>query len=692
MKKRTLLFILSVLPLFLFSKTLTKNELKALGVRAFQQKAQYICPQATHYALKQCEFIEHGGVLEMAVLHFDAGFLIMSAEDAVMPILAYDFEHHIDLSNLAPGAEMFLSIYRQEIEAARRTQSAQSEKIKAEWEALRYPSLRGTRTETVVAPLIHSTWNQDKYYNQLCPLDENAPSGYDGHVPNGCVAVAMSQIMYYYRYPETGNGSHTNYTEYGSFHVNFSQQHYHYDAMCDKLNHFNNEVAKLIFHCGTAVDMMYGADGSGAYSGNVPGALNTFFKYSPDATYLHKHDYSYYTWHSMLMNNLDDSHPVFYSGYSEEGGHAFICDGYNSDEYFHFNFGWGGEDNGFYLTESNNPDDVIVGGYDYGQSAIFNIYPLENSYPSYCQSRTITAANGSLEDGSGIYPYQDNSSCTYIITYSDQYAAEIQLKDMDTQEGHDFLRFWNGHPSQDSLLMEVSGSTTGSFFFQTDSLYITFETDDSIAGQGWRLEYSSLRDGPGCSSHNYNTPTGEIYDGSGDGNYRDNASCAWNLRLNNYDHIIFTFEEMDLAPGDHIDFYSLTNFSDLLASYTGNTPPSPLVCNSNKIRVVFVSDNYLNASGFLIRWNASNTGIEDWDDQTILYPNPASDLIHLNLPDDFGSCNITIYDMVGKSVYSQRHIDSQTIDIPVHNFLNGVYTLRVEGNNRSIHKKIIVQH
>lgn len=692
MKNRTFLFILTFLPLFLFSKTLTKNELKTLGVRAFQQKAQYICPQATNYNLKQCEFIEQGGILDMAVLQFDVGFLIMSAEDAVMPVLAYDFEHNIDLSNLAPGVEMFLSIYQQEIAAARRAQSAQSEKIKAEWEALRHPSSRGTRTETVVAPLIHSLWNQDRYYNQLCPRDENAPYGNDGHVPNGCVSVAMSQIIYYYRYPETGLGSHTNHTDYGNFHVNFSQQHYNYDAMCDELSHYNNEVAKLIFHCGTAVDMMYGTTGSGAYSTDVPNALSSYFRYSTDSKYLKKDHYSNSEWHYMLMNDLNALHPVFYSGSSEEGGHAFICDGYNSDEYFHFNFGWGGSGNGFFLTESNNPDDEIVGGFSTGQAAIFNIYPLENSYPTYCQNRTITAANGSLEDGSGIYQYQDKSNCTYIITYSDQYAVDIQLKDMDTQEGHDFLRFWNGHPSQDSLLMEVSGSTTGSFSFQTDSLYITFETDDSITGQGWRLEFSSLRDGPGCSNHNYNTPTGEINDGSDNGHYRDNASCSWNIRINNYDLITFTFEELDLSPGDHIDFYSLTDMTDIIASYSGNSLPSPLICNTAKIRVVFYSDNYLNAGGFLIRWDAGHTGIEDWDDSTILYPNPASDLIHLKLPESFGSCRITIYDMVGKSVYSQSHFDSQTIDIPVHNFLNGVYTLRAEGNDRSIHKKIIVQH
>jgi len=691
MKRRNLLLVLALLPLFLFSKTLTKNELKTLGVRAFQQKAQYICPQAVNYTLKQCEFIEQNGILEIAILNFDAGFLIMSAEDAVMPILAYDFEHSLDLSNPAPGVKVFLSIYEQEIATARRLQLAPSEKIKTEWEALRHPSSRGVRSETVVAPLIHSSWNQNIFYNYLCPQDENAPSGYDGHVPNGCVAVAMAQIMYYYRYPSTGNGSHTNYTEYGDFHVNFSQQHYNYDAMCDELSYYNNEVAKLIFHCGTAVNMMYGADGSGSDSWIVPNAMNTYFNYSPDADINNKHHYSDSMWHVMLMEDLDALHPLYYSGYSSEGGHAFICDGYNSDEYFHFNFGWGGSGNGFFLTQSSD-ESSSVGGFSYGQTAIFNLYPLEYNYPTFCQDRTITALNGSLEDGSGIYPYQDNTYCTYIITHPEQHSVKITLHDFDTQEGHDYLRFWNGHPSRDSLLAEFSGSTTGSFLFETDSLYITFETDDSITGQGWRMSYMSYRDCSGCGTSTLSTPTGELTDNSGDNNYCDNSLCVWVLSINGCEQITFTFEEMDISPEDHLDFHDMKNHGELIASYSGNELHEPLVCNTNRVRIRFVSDNYLNGEGFLIRWTSTGTGLEEWDASANLYPNPASNLIHLNLPEDFEQSTITIYDMVGKVVFSQSHTGSQAVDIPVQGLPNGVYMLRAEDSNRSIHKKIIVRH
>ena len=256
MKNAKLITLLALFPILLSAKTLTKNELTTLGTRAFHQKAAQICPRAADYQLKECELLKNEGVVSLAVLHFEHGFLVMSAEDAVMPVLAYDFENSIDLSDPAPGVAFFLDFYQQLILEARQANLTPSEKVQTAWESLRHPSIRGIRAEVVVAPLIRSHWNQSKYYNYLCPKDQNAPSGYDGRVPNGCVAVAMSQIIFYYRYPESGYGSHTNYTEYGSFHVNFSQQHYCYEAMCNQLSYHNNEVAKLIFHCGTAVDMM----------------------------------------------------------------------------------------------------------------------------------------------------------------------------------------------------------------------------------------------------------------------------------------------------------------------------------------------------------------------------------------------------------------------------------------------------
>ena len=696
MKFRKILILLLVIPSLANAKTLTKDNITTLGIRAFHQKAQAVCPEACSYSLKNCQFLKTNGVVDIAVLHFDSGFLIFSAEDAVFPVLAYSFSNDIDLDNLAPGVSMFLSQYRQEIATARHKHTTPGERVRKAWEELLHPSKDAT-TETIVSPLLHSNWNQSKYYNDLCPQDENAPGGYDGKVPNGCVAVAMSQIMYYYRYPESGTGSHTNHTEYGNFYVNFAQQHYNYDAMSDKLNYYNNEVAKLTFHCGTAIDMMYGPNGSGAYSSDVPEAMSSYFRYNTDSHFASKHDYSNSTWCSMLKADLESRRPIYYSGYSESGGHAFICDGYNSDDYFHFNFGWGGSGNGYFITQSTEDDNNEVGGYGFGQSAIFNLHPLDNAYPNYCNDRILTASNGSLEDGSGHKNYQNNSYCTYIIADKQQYSVYITLKQLSTQEGHDYLRFWNGHPSKDSLLLELSGEINNEVTYtcNTDSLYITFETDDSVTAKGWHLTYESLREGIGCGTQIYHNETsGIISDRSDDdNNYRNNQNCSWLFRFSYNPTITFTFEQMDISPEDHLDFYDFSSIPQtLIASFSGNTLPEPLVFHNSKIKVKFVSDNYLNAGGFKINWAIDGVGMEDWHIPVALYPNPASESLHLMLSEPLEQCEIAILDLIGKTLYSQPYDHASDITIPVDKLPNGIYMISIHSQNKTAHKKFIVQH
>lgn len=697
MKYHKLLLLLALLPMFLSAKTLTKHEITTLGTRAFYQKATQLSPRAAAYELKDCEFLESDGEICLGVLHFEQGFLMLSAEDAVTPILAYDFENSIDLEDPAPGVSFFLEFYQQLILEARRAHVAPNEKVQAAWESLRHPSTRGIRAEVVVSPLIRSHWNQNKYYNYLCPQDNDAPSGYDGRVPNGCVAIAMSQIIFYYRYPESGTGSHTNYTEYGNFHVNFAQQHYHYEAMCNQLNYHNNEVAKLIFHCGTAVDMMYGADGSGAYSGDVPGAMSSYFRYSSDAMYAGRHYYSDSTWHSMLKGDLNVGHPIYYSGYSSSGGHAFLCDGYNSDEYFHFNFGWGGSGDGYYITEGNDPQLDVVHGYGFGQSAIFNLYPMATNYPTYCQDMVISAVDGTLSDGSGPQNYQDNTLCTYVITDPKQYSVGITFSDFATQQDHDYLRFWDGLPSDSNLLLELSGTipANSSYTLITDSLYITFETDDSLTDAGWNLSYNSNREGAGCGIHAYNNEySGVISDNSGeDYHYRDNSNCSWMIRFQDDAAITFTFEELDISPEDHLDFYDLSTYpTTLLVSYSGNSIPAPMTYYSNRMKVVFVSDNYLNGDGFKVLWNVSGTGVTEGPTGVNVYPNPADDAINVDFYENLDGCEVILYDMVGNVQYRQSSSMEKRMVIPVKQLANGLYILSLSDGQHTQYQKIVVKH
>ena len=693
MRYLKLIAILFVLPWSLSAKTLTQIELTTLGTRAFQQKAALVCPQAMFYSLKECEFIKEDGELCMAVLHFDQGFLIISAEDAVLPVLAYGFEQDINLDDLPPAVELFLNQYKQEISAVRRSHQTASARVTAAWEKLRHPSRDGETTQGV-APLLTSKWNQGKYYNYYSPVDEDSPGGYDNKTPSGCVAIAMAQIMNYYRFPQRGSGSHTNYSEYGAFHVDFSQQTYNYDVMFDQLNFYNNEVSKLIFHCATAVDMMYGSNGSGAYSPDVPDALSTYFYYSPNAHYTSKHHYSYEEWCTKLMDELDLRRPVYYSGYSEEGGHAFVCDGYDSDSLFHFNFGWGGSGDGFYLTDNSDND---VNGYSDWQSAIFYIYPNSNDYPAYCSDRIIDALNGTLEDGSGHLDYQNNAYCTYVITHPQQYSVRVNFRKFATEENHDYIRFWNGHPSQDSLLLELSGNQLVGTEYElySDSLYITFETDDSVTDQGWRFSFESMREGYGCGTHMLHDPSGTLTDNSEEGcKYRANSNCTWTIRITNASYIKFVFEELDISPEDHLDFYDISAYPHLLvASVSGNTIPEPKIFYSNRVRVNFVSDNYLEGEGFRVSWFSSEVGVEDFQSgQPTIYPNPVSDMLHIKFDEVVEQGTVAVYDMIGNLLFSQSVEYTQQMEIPVNQLTSGIYLLSFESQETSIRQKIVVKH
>lgn len=687
--------------LALQANPVSKAELIALGAKAFYQKALVIAPDALSSELKDYYFIEENESPVLAVLNFDNGFVVMSADDVASPVLAYGFDSQLSSLDMAPGARMWLSIYKEEILAMRRSGAAADDEVADEWSALRQNSPKAI-TEVVVPKLLRSKWNQTKYYNRYSPYDTAASSTYDDRTPNGCVAVAMAQIFYYYRYPSHGYGSHTNHTSYGSYFVDFANASYQYDMMQNELNWYNNEVAKLIFHCATSVDMNYAADGSGAYSFDVPNAISTYFGYSNDAEILYKNSYSNTQWRNILKASLDQAKPLYYSGYSDEGGHAFVCDGYNSDNHFHFNFGWGGYSDGFYaLTSSSGSSTTPVGGYSGGQAAIRNFYPADEGYPYYCNSRTIVSSSGTLEDGSSIHNYADNMSCIYVLTEENADAFTVTFDFLKTQSGHDSLSFWDGNPASGHLLLTLSGEVAANttYSFSTDSLYVTFITDDSVNDEGWFFAYTVHRNVPGCVSAQIHEASGTITDGSGPDTYRANSSCTWMFRVTDATYITFTVDSIDLSPEDELLIYdSHTLPRTLLASYTGNQIPAPLTINTSRAFVKFVSDNYINRGGFSLSWDSDGSlvntdAVADYQSQQMsLSPNPAAQSVTIRFPSAGSSAQLSVYDLTGRLVAHPLRINpaSESLEFDVSSLQNGVYFVVYQDESVVCKQKMIV--
>ena len=285
------------------------------------------------------------------------GFVIIAGDDRVKPILAYSTTGQFDPNDVAEGFQFTLDGFREEIQYVREHNLSATPDIVAEWKSVsKSGSLnRGNQTRAVVGPLCQTIWNQNYPYNSQCPEDEE---GSGGHVYAGCVATAMAQVMKFYDWPAQGTGSYSYHPDgYAQQTANFGETEYHFELMPLALDSTSTEdeifyIAQFQHHCGIAVDMQYSGNGSGAYSDDVPDALRNYFRYTCE-----NHITNYggwwgggYTneeWAQMLKDGgLDELIPLYYSGQDDnwQGGHAFVCDGYDENDYFHFNWGWSGRD------------------------------------------------------------------------------------------------------------------------------------------------------------------------------------------------------------------------------------------------------------------------------------------------------------------------------------------------------------
>ena len=302
----------------------------------------------------------HRGAIDYYVFNVtgDEGFVIVSGDDRVKPILAYSTKGQYDPQHVSEGFAFTLDAFRKEIQYVREHDLTATSDIVAEWKSVNEAGglNRSHQTRVVVDELCQTLWHQNYPWNSQCPED---PEGDGGHVYAGCVATAMGQVMKFWGWPAQGTGSHSYHPEgYAQQSANFGETEYNFELMPNVLDSTSTEeeyfeIAQLLHHLGISVNMMYSGHGSGAYSDDVPDALRNYFRYDCD-----NHEtnwgggwwggYSNQEWAQMLKDGgLDEHIPLYYSGQDDTGagGHAFVCDGYDENDYFHFNWGWSGRDN-----------------------------------------------------------------------------------------------------------------------------------------------------------------------------------------------------------------------------------------------------------------------------------------------------------------------------------------------------------
>lgn len=305
-----------------------------------------------------------------------SGFVIVSSDDAFRPIIGYSDEGVFPVENPSPEMMYYLDNLSQGRQAALRAAAHPDTAIVKEWFSLLEEGDPLPRAGKKSFYLVKTNWNQDYPYNKFCPVDGNSRSY------AGCVATAMSQVMNYWKYPTHGYGQHSYvHYQFGELSADFASAEYDYDMMPNSISNQSpveniDPIALFMYHCGIAVDMSYGIDGSGAYSEDVPDAVLKYFGYTNCCRLFYRDAYSLEEFQALLKDQFNLGWPCYYSGQDTGGGggHAFVCDGYDENDMFHFNWGWSGSGNGFFVIDGL---DVSSYAFNSGQAFIGNFVPAE---------------------------------------------------------------------------------------------------------------------------------------------------------------------------------------------------------------------------------------------------------------------------------------------------------------------------
>lgn len=235
-----------------------------------------------------------------------------------------------------------------------------------------------SKADITVNPLISAEWGQGAGWNQFCPEDIDGPGG---HALIGCVAVAMAQAMSVFELPDIGTGNISyEHDVYGNIATDYSQSEYRWDLM--SYTEANEHSALFLYDCATSVEMDFGPDASSASTNLSPSAMATNFSMSWTARYLQRSGYTTEVWIEKIIYELRNGRPIIYRGRSEDGasGHSFNVDGVVTGDLFHINWGWYGNNNGYFLI-----DDLTPGSrsYNNSQAAVFGIRPNATPVEKY---------------------------------------------------------------------------------------------------------------------------------------------------------------------------------------------------------------------------------------------------------------------------------------------------------------------
>jgi hypothetical protein len=494
----------------MFGKPVDENRAKTVGLYFLQNKTNsQLLKSATNLQLAYKVTATIGDALEARTMFYvfnvdNFGFVIVSGDDTVIPILGYSDQGIFHSDNMPPAFQKWLEGYKNEIIYVVSNDIKATEDINKQW-SLQFTNKNSNTTlsTNAVAPLLQLIqWNQSPYYNALCP----------GGSVTGCVATAMAQIMKFWNYPASGIGWNTYSTDqYADLTAVFGNTTYQWSSMPNQLtststNAQKNAIATLMYHCGVSVHMQYSPSGSNAgiieNTQNTPSAeyaLKNYFGYNSNIQDVNRENYSGNGWFNLLKTELDAGRPILYGGVGinpnvappqNQNGHCFVADGYDINNNLHFNWGWGGSCDGNYPIGQLNPSASGSGGPSNNSFNDINIALIGIQPPISAQTYNLSLYNFITPSATTINYGQAFSVSTNIANFgTNSFSGDYTLGVFDNN-GYfiDYVETKINYatlPSQTAYTNNIVFSTTGMFTLLpgTYSLGLYYRP----TGGGWKI-------------------------------------------------------------------------------------------------------------------------------------------------------------------------------------------------------------
>lgn len=358
----TTFFLTLLLTVSISARPRTMAQLRAIAARELSVSTTVEDTRATN--ISNMEMLQQ--LSDLTVIgNRHVGFVVLANDDAIEAVVGVSNKPYTTDTNINPSFQWYLRAANAAI--ANRIANGQH------YSAAIAPA---APLPNHVDPLIKTKWRQEAPFNNDVQKDANG-----NPYLVGCVAIAMTQIMRYYKYPAKGKGSNTYSMNGETLTADFSASPYQWDKMLpiyEKGKYTDEEakaVSELMRQVGISVNMDYKPNFSSSYTKSAQNALINNFRYNPNMNRYTRNYYSEQEWMDMVYKELSEQRPIYYSGNDSKGknGHAFVIDGYNADGKVYVNWGWGGYQDGYFdigiLTPKNSGD------YSYYQDMIVGIHP-----------------------------------------------------------------------------------------------------------------------------------------------------------------------------------------------------------------------------------------------------------------------------------------------------------------------------